>query len=127
MSESKSIQIERIKSGTEKFRLIVGLLSHISTILGVVVAIWVIMKGLEPFLYSDPDTINAMAVVLDKINVSNISGYIVATFTSCAWYMERLGKKRAIKEKGKYQKIAEQNDEFRSTSGLTETGETPRD
>lgn len=97
------------------------------TILGIVWALWIIIKGLEPFLYSDPNIINAIAVVIEKINISNITGYIVATLTSCGWYLERRGKKRAIIEKGKYQKIAEQNDDFRSTSGLTETGETPRD
>ena len=39
---------------------------------------------------------------------------------------ERRGKKRAIKEKGKYQRLVESKDSYRSSSGLTDTGETPK-
>jgi hypothetical protein len=35
-------------------------------------------------------------------------------------------KIRAIKEKGKYQKMIESKDIYRSSSGLTNTGETPK-
>jgi hypothetical protein len=42
-----------------------------------------------------------------------------------AWKRERNQKKRAIREKSRYQKLVEGADPNRSSSGLTDTGETP--
>jgi hypothetical protein len=83
-------------------------------------------KLLEPFLNSNPASINAIASVIEKLNFSNWTGYLFGGGTSIAWSFERKGKKRAIKEKGKYQKMIESKDIYRSSSGLTNTGETPK-
>jgi len=60
------------------------------------------------------------------LNFSNTTGYLLTGFTGIGWSIERRGKKRAIKEKGKYQNLAESKDSYRSSSGLTNTGETPK-
>ena len=52
---------------------------------------------------------------------------IIAVFSLVAWRFERKGKKRAIEEKQKFQKIAEYSDAYRSSSCLTEQGDTPKE
>ena len=102
------------------------LLNIFFSICGVVLSFRIFFVGLQPFLKSNPEVIKSMAVVIEKINFSNITGYLLACGTGTAWYLERKGKKRAIEEKGKYQAKAEETDKYRSSSGLTITGETPR-
>lgn len=125
MVTKNDIEIEKIKAFTERFHELCGIIKHLFSIVGVLFAIKIIFLGMLPFLSSSPDVINAMAVLIEKINISNISGYILAGGTSTGWYIERKGKKRAIQKKGEYQKLAEGNDNSRSSSGLTEKGETP--
>ncbi len=126
MISKNEIEIEKIKSSTEKFNAIIGVIKHFLSICGVILSFKIMFAGLQPFLSSNPEVIKSIAVVIEKINFSNITSYLIACGTTTAWFVERKGKKRAIEEKGKYQAIAEKNDAYRSTSGLTETGDTPR-
>lgn len=59
--------------------------------------------------------------------VINAILFIVLFIIYVAWKFERSGKKRAIEEKQKYQKIAESSDVYRSSSGLTIQGDTPKE
>ncbi len=52
---------------------------------------------------------------------------VVVLLLLITWRIERNGKKRAIKEKQKYQKLAESSDLYRSSSCLTEQGDTPKE
>jgi len=126
MITKNDIELEKIKSSTEKFNTVFGAVKHLLSIVGVILSFKVIFSGIEPFLASNPEVIKSMAIIIEKINFSNITGYILTCGTSAAWYIERKGKKRAIEEKGKYQQQVEKNDEYRSSSGLTEIGDTPR-
>lgn len=51
---------------------------------------------------------------------------IIAIVLFISWRLERSGKKRAIEEKQKFQKIAENSDAYRSSSCLTTQGDTPK-
>jgi len=85
-----------------------------------------IFLGLKPFLTASPDVIDAMARVIEKLNFSNTTGYMLSGGMGIGWYAERKGKKRAIRKKGEFQKMIEKDDKYRSSSGLTEFGDTPR-
>lgn len=92
----------------------------------VLVAIWLIFDGLHKVIGSeDADAIVAIAKVIEALNLGNILGYLWGAGATVAWVRERSGKKRAIAQKSKYQKIAEADDPNRSSSELTETGDTP--
>lgn len=120
------VEIEKIRASTDKFYAVCDSIKHFVKIGGVVLSFYIIFKGLEPFLSSKPEVISAMGKIIEKINFSNITSYLVGSVGYTGWYLERKGKKRAIKQKGKYQKIAERNDEYRSSSGLTKSGDTPK-
>jgi hypothetical protein len=89
-------------------------------------ALWIIFDGLSRILFNQSATeIDAVARVLNVLNVGSLVGYVFGGGMFIAWRRERTGKKRAIREKSKYQKLAESGDPNRRSSGLTETGETP--
>ena len=119
------VEFARIYASAQKFDAVCGLIKHLISVCGGVFAIYLIFKGLVPFLTANPDVISAMALVIEKINVANVTGYIVGAGAVTAWAVERQGKKRAIKEKGRLQKLIESTDNYRSSSNLTQTGDTP--
>jgi len=125
MASKNDLEIQRVKSSTDKFGFVCGLFEQVVRTVGGLGALWIIFAGLKPFLASNPATINAMSALIEKINISNITGYFLAAAVGTGWLIERKGKKRAIKQKGKYQKMVEENDPYRSSSGLTSIGETP--
>lgn len=125
MSDSAEIKIEKIRASTRKFSMVCGVIKHAISIGCMLASLKILFVGLQPFLTSNPEAIKAIALIIEKINVSNITGYLLASATATGWYIERKGKKRAIRQKGKYQKMIESSDDYRSSSGLTKSGETP--
>lgn len=96
---------------------------------GVFIAcIWIIMNGLIQIATNSPDQLSALAKVIEVLKVNDIFSWIVTGITGTAWYIERNGKKRAIVKIGKLTKKIEENDSGgRTSSGLSETGDTPED
>jgi hypothetical protein len=125
MTDPNEIEIEKIRASTNKFSLVCGVIKHFISIGCVLASLKILFTGLQPFLTSNPEAIKAIALIIEKINFSNITGYLLASATGTGWYIERKGKKRAIHQKGKYQKMVESADSYRSSSGLTKSGETP--
>ena len=102
MVTENDVKIKKIEADLEKSSLRWGAIKHFCSIGGILFY----FKLLEPFFNSNPASINAIASVIEKLNFSNWTGYLFGGGTSIAWSFERKGKKRAIKEKGKYQKIS---------------------
>ncbi len=125
-NKSDDVELAKLYVSAQRFDAIIDLIKHLISVCGGVFAIYIIFQGLIPFLTASPDVLSAMALVIEKINFSNTIGYIVGAGGIIAAALERKGKKRAIKEKGKFQKMLESADEYRSTSRLTETGDTPK-
>lgn len=61
----------------------------------------------------------------EVIGLRGIALTIFALLVSGVAYFERRGKKRAIKKLGECRRNLEQYDPARTSSGLTDTGETP--
>ena len=120
------IRLAEIEASTAKFHEICGLIKHVFTILGLLFAIYLILEGIKPFFEYNPEAINAMSNFVDKLNISNISGYVLSAGLGVAYKLERNGKKRAVKEMAKLQKQLEGSDAYRSSSGLTDEGNTPK-
>lgn len=119
------VEMAQIEANKEKFVSSVRLIKHLITVLGAVTAIFLCMTGLENIAKTAPESINALANFVDKLNISNIVLMVTTAGASAGWYRSERGRKRAIKEKSKYQKMVEKDDVYRSSSGLMETGETP--
>jgi len=63
--------------------------------------------------------------MIDRLKLGSILGYFGWLLTTLIVFKERKGKRRAIREKKKYQAIAEEQDAYRSSSNLTDIGTTP--
>lgn len=113
------LKIEEIKSATVlKQELVSGIVKIISVI-GSVVSGILAWKG-ECKIEIPSYMLWWVLIVILVLLV------IISLVFGIAWHLERKGKKRAIEEKQKYQKIVESSDKYRSSSGLTKKGDTPK-
>ena len=111
------IEIEKLRLRADRFNARMELI-RLMFILGAgLYALHMIMAGLGTAMGHSAAVISATSTL-----VKSLWGII----PSIAWFFERQGKKRAIKEKARFQQLVEKGDAYRSTSGLTGTGATPR-
>lgn len=110
----------------EKFNTVAKLIRTVFLALATLGAIWLVFDGLEKVIGSQsPDGISAFAKVLEALKLGSIIGYMWGFGATAAWYRERKGKQRIIREKSSLQRTMEADDEYRTSSGLTEVGGTP--
>lgn len=89
-------------------------------------AFWMMFSSLRDVALHRPEALEGMASVVRAFALDRWVYVLTVGVATVAWYTERSGKKRAIREKGKYQGRAEGNLPGRTSSGLTDTGETPQ-
>ncbi len=63
---------------------------------------------------------------MESFKINKLLSPLTSGVFGTAYLFERAGKKRAVKAKGKYQKLAESKDSNRSSSDLDEKGNTPK-
>ena len=96
---------------------------------------WLIYDGVLQIIEHSPEQIGAFGALLrdfsgifTKANAHIWGGWLLAAGFGVAWKFERNGKKRAVRKLGHYRKEEEDNDPGeRSSSGLSETGDTPEE
>lgn len=125
--DNNDLEFHKAQFSADKFRSIIDLIKHVASVVGVIAALWVIFQGLGHILGGrGPNGIAAFAKVISALHLGSVLGFLWGGGATLAWKLERNGKKRAIKEKSRYQQMVEREDDYRSSSGLTRTGETPR-
>lgn len=119
-------ELSKLAAKARIIEIVVGLIRTIlicGTFLG---AVWLILTGIKPIISGqDATQIEALAKVVESFKLGSIFSYGIAVITGIAWAVERKGKQRAISEKAHFQKIAEQSEQNRCSSGLTTIGQTP--
>lgn len=124
--QKNDLEYAKAQFSAQKFDGVVQLLRTILLAVAGLVGIWLVFDGLHKVIAGQtPDGISAFAKVVEALNLGSVLGYIWGGGATIGWMRERKGKKRAIGEKSRFQKLAEKNDPGRSSSGLTETGDTP--
>lgn len=113
----------RIRAGN--FSKGVALVQHLLTLGAVTGAVYIIVGGLEVIVSHKPEALHALAVVIEKLQINSIIGYVVAAGTSLGWAYERRGKKRAYKNLGVARDQQEQGDPYHPSSNLDANGNTP--
>ncbi len=111
------IEIRKLRLRADRFNAWMDLAGLIVILGAALYALHMILVGLGTAMGHSAAVISATSTL-----VKSLWGII----PSIAWLWERQGKKRAIKEKARFQQLVEGGDAYRSTSGLTETGATPR-
>ena len=125
-SLSPKVQVEVINAGVAKFQLVMeGAIKPAVKYAGIAFCLWIIFKGLTDVGRLNVGALKALGSLVYALKLHVIIGYLSAVLTGLGWQYERLGKKRAIKKLGELRKSLEQNDSYRSSSGLRENGDTP--
>lgn len=87
----------------------------------------IMLWGLQPLIVGQsPDHINALARVIEAFHMGSLYGYCWGGVMTALYTLERRGKKRITKEKSEIQAELERHDSYRSSSGLTSSGDTPK-
>lgn len=118
-------EIEKLRIQAGNFSKKVALAQHAFTLSAVVGAIYFIVGGLEVMVSHKPEALNALALVIEKLQINSIIGYVVAAGTTLGWVYERRGKKRAYTQLGERRVEKEKNDPHNPSSNLDEHGNTP--
>lgn len=118
------LQKAAITSGT--IARVINLMHKLLTLGAVVWSISIIMSGLEAIVGHKPDSLNALAMVIEKLNISGILSYVVAAGATAAWGLERKGKQRAYKQLGELRAKQEQGDPYHPSSALDNSGQSPK-
>ena len=113
-----------------KFYIIKRIFDLLATLVraaGAIIIVYIFMEGLKSIAAQSPDSVAAIAKVIEALKLNEWLPWVVSAILGTATYFERRGKKRAIKEKGRLQKIVEGKDPNRTSCGLTEFGDTPEE
>lgn len=121
------LEFERANLSAMKFREVMSLARTVIMAGAGVWAISLIMGGLSDMILGQtPDGIGALAKVVEALKLGEMVGYLWGAIASVAWGIERRGKQRIVREKGRLQSQVEASDAYRSSSGLDPAGQTPR-
>lgn len=120
------LEYKKALLGAERFNTMARSIRHAVSAGAMLGAIWLIFDGLFKVIGGQSaDGIGAFAKVVEALNLGSILGYAWGGGVTVAWWRERKGKHRIIREKRNLQQQLEQHDPGRTSSGLTETGATP--
>lgn len=119
-------ELEKLKVNAERFHKFMETIAKLMTVSGWVGAIYLIMRSLEAIVLAKPEAIQALALVIEKLQINSILGWVGTAMATTGWIYERKGKKRTYKVNRDLRKQLEANETHRGTSGLDENGHTPK-
>ena len=112
-------------ASVEKFKAICELIAKLAKLTTTIIVVWLLLNGIKEIIEGQsPEGIIAISKIISISNLGSVLGYIWGSGVTVLYFFERKGKKRAIKEKNKYQNLYEGKE--RTSSGLDEYGNTPR-
>lgn len=124
--DSNELEFKKSVVRADNIRTVVGLFSHIATLIVVYLCIDKAMEMLMAVSGNSPRSIEALAKLVDSLKLSQVTGSIVAIMGVSYGLYERKGKKRAIAKVADLRQQVEADDPYNKSSGLTVTGDTPR-
>ena len=86
---------------------------------------WMLITSLTEIALNQPESLDGLAKVFEYLKFDNITLYVLCASGIGYGLFEHRQKKRIIAEKGKIQKELEGSPAWRTSSGLTDTGDNP--
>lgn len=117
----------QLVSADRKWQEKVRLAKYVIRATVIIFCIYMIMGTFEVIAGKDVSIIHELANFVKSVHASGIILSITTLMTGGAWYHERRGKKRAIEKVGELENTLENQDPYNASSGLTSTGDTPKD
>jgi hypothetical protein len=119
------LELRRLTLSSVNLREWLSLAKHVITVIGAIACARLMFSGIENIAAARPESLKALALVVEQMHRGSLMGYLIAAMTGFGWFFERTGKKRAIRKLGESRRQLECGDPCNSRSGLTATGETP--
>ena len=119
------VAIAQPEHGCERFLAMVDLAKVAFRCIFAGVSVWLVARTIQAMIGQDASSLRGLAAVVEAFSVDRIVLILGNIILGTACVVERRGKKRAIREKGKLQRRLEDGEPNRSTSGLTDTGDLP--
>lgn len=124
--QKNELELRKLVIDSQKFGLKIKLAQHFLTLFAVVYCVYLIMHGLGEMVKAKPDSIGALANVIEKLQVNAILGWVVSAGLGIGWKFERNGKKRAIRKTSELRSELTKKDPHNESSQLDENGHTPK-
>jgi hypothetical protein len=121
------LEEKRLLLGAQRFAEGLRVVKHALSTAGWVGSVWLVMSGLNELASKSPESLGAVSKIVNAMHLGMWVAVVAAAIFGVTSYLERKGKKRAIREKGRYQQQAEGGEEQRTSSKLTPEGDTPRE
>lgn len=121
------LEEKRLLLGAQRFAEVLRTVKHALSTAGWVGSVWLVMTGLNELASKPPESLAALSKIVQAMHLGTWVAGLAAVIFGAAWYLERKGKKRAIREKGRYQRQVEGDEEQRTSSKLAPEGDTPRE
>lgn len=119
------LEFAKAQLRAKNFGAVLNFLKTLATLACILACVYLIFDALKSMANSNPEGVNAIAGVVEKLNIGSILSYVVAAGCAGGWALERKGKKRLLAGFARERADAERNDSYHASSGLTESGDTP--
>ena len=119
------LEMRRLSIKSADFAAVIHAIQHFLTMATVLCCIYLILNGLQLMVASQPESLNALALVIEKFQFNQFFGYLFGCIAGLGWIGERRGKQRAYRGLGKNRASIEQNDPYHASSELDANGLTP--
>lgn len=122
---SRSVELRKIDANENKWTEGFKFGSSVVKSLAAVFMTMMIMNGLKDIVLSTPESIDALGRFVERMQLGQGMGYLIAGVIGIAYNRERKGKRRLISQKARLQRELESKDPHRSSSGLNDDGTLP--
>jgi hypothetical protein len=68
------LQVQKLNASTRNLTLWLGAAQHLCTVIGTAVVVWLIFDGLKGIVAARPDSLTALAAVVDKMQLGSWVG-----------------------------------------------------
>lgn len=119
------LELRRLSIKSADFAAKMHVFQHFITMSAILGCMYLVMNGLQVMVASQPESLNSLALVIEKFQFNQVFGYLFGCLGGLGWYSERKGKQRAYKELGRKRAAIERNDPYHASSELDANGLTP--
>lgn len=109
-----------------KFDQVVGLIGLVLKLATVGFCVYWLFDTLKVLGAMHPASLEGLSKIVEKLKFGDWLHYLLTVGVGSAWYVERQGKKRAIRKLAEARRIVESRDKHNDSSKLDENGDTPK-
>jgi hypothetical protein len=115
-----------IAYNAHKFDQVIGLIGLLLKLLTAGFCVYWLFDTLKVLGAMHPSSLEGLSKVIEKLKFGDWLHYILTASLGSAWYVERQGKKRAIRKLADSRRAIESGDKFNESSKLDANGDTPK-